>query len=101
MELAEMIRALRTELNEAVADGADQPVQFELGPVEIEATVAAQRTAGGHGKIRFWVLEGGADAAHTSARTQRITLTLQPKVRTSKGVLTTAYVAGEEVDGER
>ncbi|MEV5977420.1 trypco2 family protein [Streptomyces sp. NPDC052114] len=101
MELAEMIRALRAELNEALADGADHPVRFELGPVEIEATVAAERTAGGQGKIRFWVLEGGADTARSSSRTQRITLTLQPRLRTSDGTFTTAYIAGEEADGER
>ncbi|GHC52915.1 trypco2 family protein [Streptomyces flavofungini] len=101
MELAEMIRALREELNDALADGIDEPVQFELGPVEIEATVAAERTAGGQGKIRFWVVEGAADATHSAARTQRITLTLQPKIRTRNGTLTTAYVAGEAVDGER
>lgn len=96
-----MIRALRAELNEALADGADEPVRFELGPVEIEATVAAERTAGGQGKIRFWVVEGAADATRTAARTQRITLTLHPKVRAHDGTLTTAYIAGEAADDER
>ncbi|MFD0415600.1 trypco2 family protein [Streptomyces sp. NPDC127108] len=95
MELAEMIRALREELNEALTDGADEPVRFELGPVEIEATVAAERTAGGQGKIRFWVVEGTADTTRSAARTQRITLTLHPRIRGGDGTLTTAYVAGE------
>ncbi|WP_405655998.1 trypco2 family protein [Streptomyces sp. RK9] len=100
MELAEMIRALREELNEALTAGPDEQLRFELGPVEIEATVAAERTAGGQGKIRFWVVEGTADATRSAARTQRITLTLHPKVRTRDGALTTAYVADETGGGE-
>lgn len=46
VELSDMIRQLRRELNAAMSDGRDEAVRFELGPVEIEATVTVDREAG-------------------------------------------------------
>lgn len=52
IELADMIGELRRQLATALADGADEAVRFELGPVEIEATVAVSREAGADAKVR-------------------------------------------------
>jgi hypothetical protein len=101
LELTEMIRELRRELIEATADGSGQPVRFELGPVEIEATVAVSREAGGSGKVRFWVVEAGADGKYGEATTQRITLTLHPKTVSADGTTQTALIGGNTVPGER
>lgn len=101
VELAEMIRALRGELNAALVDGTEDPVLFEIGPVEVEATVTAERTAGGRGAIRFWVVEAGADEGRVSSKSQRITLTLQPKIKAHDGTLETAYIVGDAVNEER
>lgn len=46
IELADMVRELRDQLNTALTSAGPGPVRFELGPVEIEATVAIDRTGG-------------------------------------------------------
>ncbi|MEE1804153.1 MULTISPECIES: trypco2 family protein [unclassified Streptomyces] len=101
IELSELIRELRQELNAAMADGQDEAVRFELGPVEVEATVAVDRAGSANGKVRFWVVEAGADASYTHAQTQRITLTLQPVLVAPDAARGPVLIAGDEVDGER
>ncbi|MDX3059629.1 hypothetical protein PV394_31600 [Streptomyces sp. NE06-03E] len=101
VELSDMIRQLRRELNAAMSDGRDEAVRFELGPVEIEATVTVDREAGADGKVRFWVVEAGGSGKYAQARTQRITLTLQPKAVAPDGTPRTALITGAEADGER
>lgn len=101
IELAEMIRQLRHELNAAMADGAGGPVRFELGPVEIEATVAVDRKGGAGGKVRFYVVEAGADGSTGTLRTHRVSLTLQPKLVAPDGVHHTVLISGDEADDER
>jgi hypothetical protein len=51
--------------------------------VELEATVAVEKSGGGGTKVRFWVLELGADAKASMASTQRIKLALQPRLSES------------------
>ncbi|MGN5381018.1 trypco2 family protein [Streptomyces lasalocidi] len=101
IELSEMIQQLRQELSASLADGDGQLVRFELGPVEIEATVEVTREAGGSGKIRLLVAETGAEGKATRTRGQRITLTLHPKTYGVDGTPRTPLIAGSEVAGER
>ncbi|MFB9467291.1 trypco2 family protein [Streptomyces cinereospinus] len=101
VELAEMIRELRQELNVALAGGGAGPVRFELGPVEIEATVAVGRTGGAGGKVRFWVVEAQGEGRVEATRTHRICLTLQPKLVDPDGTRHDVLVSGDEADGER
>ncbi|MFD7232160.1 trypco2 family protein [Streptomyces sp. NPDC059881] len=101
IELSDMIRQLRQELNTAMVDGPVGPIRFELGPIEIEATVAVDREAGASGKVRFWVVEAGADGKSATSQTQRINLTLQPKLVAPDGTERTVLIAGDEADGER
>jgi Trypsin-co-occurring domain 2 len=62
IELAEVIGELRRELQAAMNDGEGEQLRFELGPVELEATVAVEKGGGGRAKVRFWVIELGGDA---------------------------------------
>ncbi|MGP3983145.1 trypco2 family protein [Streptomyces sp. KR80] len=101
IELSELIRDLRKELSAALADGTDETLRFELGPVELEATMAVDRDARADGKIRFWVVDASAGGRLAQSRTQRITLTLQPKTVGSDGIPRSALIAGEEADRER
>jgi hypothetical protein len=98
IELAEVIGELRRELQQAMRAGQGEPLRFELGPVELEATVAVEKGAGGSGKVRFWVIELGGDAKVSQASTQRIKLALQPRL-TASGEK--ALIAGDEELGER
>jgi len=97
IELASVIRDLRDELERAIAAGEGEQLRFELGPIELEATVAVERSDGASGKVRFWVAEAGADRKKDSATTQRIKLTLAPKLA---GARRPPRVAGTPEPGE-
>ena len=97
IELGEVIGELRRELQQAMDAGAGQPLRFELGPVELEATVAVEKGGGGGAKVRFWVIELGGDAKVAQSSTQRIKLALQPRLASGR----TPMVAGDEEAGER
>jgi hypothetical protein len=99
VELAELIAQLRTDLAEAMRAGADSELRFELGPVELELTVALAKSSGANGKVRFWVVEANADANAASTTTQRIKLTLDP--RRADRLDSRPYVSGVAEQGER
>lgn len=98
VELAQVISQLRQELSAAIRDGEGEDLRFELGPVELELTVAVSKEAGPSAKVRFWVIELGADATVSSQASQRITLTLDPRRR---GVAGKPLISGSEQAGER
>ena len=98
IELAEVIGELRRELQQAMRAGEGEPLRFELGPVELEATVAVEKAGGGGAKVRFWVLELGGDAKASQTSTQRIKLALQPRLAASGEP---PWVAGEATSRER
>jgi hypothetical protein len=103
IELSELVRQLRTELKAAAEEGAEagESLQFELGPVEVEATVTAGRDVGANGKVRFWVVEAGGDAKFNRSETQRITLTLHPQTVRPDGTAYSARISGDRLHGER
>ncbi|MGO4421954.1 trypco2 family protein, partial [Streptomyces sp. MCAF7] len=43
VELSEMIRELRAQLTAAAAAGADEALKFDVGPIELEVTVAVTK----------------------------------------------------------
>jgi hypothetical protein len=79
LALTEVIAQLRAELTEAMRAGEDEQLRFELGPVELELTVGVDKEAKPGAKVKFWVLELGAESRLASTNTQRITLTLDPR----------------------
>ena len=94
IELADVIADLRDELDAARRRGAGEDLRFELGPVELEVSVAVQKGADGNAKVKFWVVELGADGKVSSTATQRIKLTLNPR-------LTVAAAAAESPMSDR
>jgi hypothetical protein len=99
VELAELISQLRSELTEAMREGQDSELRFELGPVELELSVGVDRETKPGGKVKFWVLELGAEKSTTTSSTQRISLTLDPRRASRPG--SKALISGDEVPGER
>lgn len=91
IELASVIRDLRDELERAVAAAEGEALRFELGTIELEVSVALERTGQAGAKVRFWVVESGVDATVGATSTQRITLALQPTLTRSGNP---AYVSG-------
>ncbi|MGB8939936.1 MAG: trypco2 family protein [Streptomyces sp.] len=104
IELAEMIAQLRGELAAAMAaaedaeNAEDTALRFELGPVQLEAEFAVQRSAGADGRIRFWVVEAGASGQQATSTTHRVTLSLEPRVRGSDQ---RPWVSGDPAARER
>ncbi|GCD99270.1 trypco2 family protein [Embleya hyalina] len=79
-ELTAVIRDLRAELEAAVtaADGA--ALLFELGPIELEVSVAVERSATAGANVQFWVVEASGEGKVGSTGTQRINLSLTPRL---------------------
>jgi hypothetical protein len=76
--LSDSIRALRTELEDALDEGADARIRFTLKPVELVVQVVARRDAEAGGKVRWFVFEGGGTAKLGSEVTQTLRLQLEP-----------------------
>jgi hypothetical protein len=105
VELASVIRQLRAELNEALADAEGERLRFQLGPVEMSLTVTVGREAAPGAKIRFWVIEAGADAKLSREAVQEIKLVLTPVDMQAPvgpgGKATAPLITGSAVEGER
>lgn len=99
VELAELIGQLRSELTSAMTAGTGQDLRFELGPVELELAVEVKKEGGGGGKVRFWVVELGADGKAGTGTTQKIKLTLDPHHAGQRGVR--PDISGAEEAGEQ
>jgi hypothetical protein len=105
VELASVVRQLRAELTEALADAEGERLRFELGPVEISLTVTVGREATPGAKVRFWVVEAGADARVSREAAQEIRLVLTPVDTRAPvgpdGKAPAPRIRGEVVIGER
>lgn len=100
-----MIRQLRPGLNEALDSTWDERIKFGLGPVEVSLTVTVGREAKPGAKVRFWVVEAGADATVSREKIQEIKLVLTPGDTKAPpgadGKFAAPLITGDEVDGER
>jgi hypothetical protein len=97
--LAELIGQLRDELTTAMNAGANSDLRFELGQLELELTVVVDKENTPGAKVRFWVVELGADARSATSATQRIKLTLDP--RRAGQPDRSPLISDKEVPGER
>jgi hypothetical protein len=94
--LASAIRALRSEIVEAVRAAAQEEIRFALGSVELELQVEAAREAGGEAGIKFWLVSIGGKGSHSSGTTHTVKLTLTPvRARTDGGDDGDVLVASE------
>jgi hypothetical protein len=99
IELADFVAQLRAELVRALADGKEQAITFDCGPIDLEMEVAVERVADAGARIRFWVVDADASANLAARKTQRIKMTLTPR---AAGVpLEQLRISGEPVPGER
>ena len=56
LELAAMIKALRSQLVEAQAEGEGEDIRFTIEDVELELQIAAEKQASGGISAKFYVL---------------------------------------------
>ncbi|WP_405467198.1 trypco2 family protein [Streptomyces canus] len=76
LQLHQMISALRTELETAQQESAEEQLRFGVSGVELEATVQVTVEGGVKGGVRFWVIEATGGIDRSKASTQRIKLNL-------------------------
>ncbi|MFD3517822.1 trypco2 family protein [Streptomyces sp. NPDC058657] len=92
IELAEAVESVRSQLLAATARGAGQDIAFTVGDIQLEFTVELRKEFKGGTKVKAWVIEAGADAARSTGRTHKVSLTLKPKVRATGSDLDVANV---------
>jgi hypothetical protein len=85
LALVDVVRQLRVDLANAVAEAAGEMIQFEVGPIEAELSVEFEREGKVGGKITAWVVEFSGEAKMTETRGHRIKLSLQPLSDGGKG----------------
>jgi hypothetical protein len=78
-DLAEAVEAVRAELLRAKELGAGSPMEFEVGPVEMQFTVALTREGKANAGVKVWVIEAGTSGTLTGQRTHQVKITLHPK----------------------
>jgi Trypsin-co-occurring domain 2 len=104
LELASVVRQLRAELNEAMSEAEGERLRFELGPVELSLTVTVGRDATPGARIRFWVIDAGADAKISREAVQDIKLVLTPRDIQAPlgpdGKPVPPLIGGKQVEGE-
>ena len=85
--LSEVVKELRRELQETMAEGDGKSLRFEVENLELEMQVVVTKEAGAkatsEGRIRFWVVDaktsGEIAGKYTTSQVQRLKLSLKPK----------------------
>jgi hypothetical protein len=96
IEIADLVKDLRSQLEHAIADAPQDGLRFEVGAAEIEVSVAVEKAASVGTKVKVWVIESGVDGtlAHTS--THKLKLTLLPKLDGASPFVSGDAKAGED-----
>lgn len=76
--LAEAVRGVRAELQTAMTAGRGEPLQFEVGPVELEFAVDVRKERAGDTTAKVFVLSLGGKMSRATADSHRLKITLQP-----------------------
>jgi hypothetical protein len=74
--LADLVDAIRAELETAAINARGQQLQFEVQDVQLEVEVATTGSREAHGGLKVWVLTVGAKGSKTNAATHKVTLNL-------------------------
>jgi len=102
--LVDVVAQLRADLAAAIAQGEEERLRFEVGPVELDLSVTVTRGGTAKAGVRFWVVEAGGEGSVSKESVQRLHLTLQPRdvwaAPASNGTPGKLYVGGDEVPGE-
>ncbi len=76
ISLADLIDAVRSELETAAVRARNGQLQFEVTDVQLEVEVATTGSRETEGGLRIWVLTIGAKGSKSDAATHKVTLNL-------------------------
>ena len=85
--LAAALEALREELDGAWRGSQDQRVRFRASQITLTVQAVARTEKKAGGKLRWWVVEAGADRTTGREATQTLELTLIPELFDDAGKL--------------
>ncbi|WP_329619392.1 hypothetical protein OG357_01800 [Streptomyces sp. NBC_01255] len=88
IELADLLKSLRSEISRARLDAAGQDVRFRIDSIDLELQVAVEKSAEATAGMKFWVVSLGAKGAAKSAHTHTVRLSLGAETSTGEPVLT-------------
>ena len=84
IELAQVLKSLRKELQQAQRDGKGESLRFGISELEVELQVSVAEQVGGSGGVKFWVVNASGNASSTDRSVQKIRLKLDPKTKDGK-----------------
>jgi predicted exporter len=76
LPLADMLRALRQELQTAIQEGANEALRFHINKADLEMQIAVSRDREAKGGIKIWVLSAGAKATSATKVTHTLKISL-------------------------
>jgi len=76
--LADLVNAVRAELETAAVKARDQQLQFEIQDVQLEVEVTTTGTREVEGGVKVWVLTLDTKGSKANAATHKVTLNLSP-----------------------
>jgi Trypsin-co-occurring domain 2 len=76
--LADLVNAVRAELETAAVKARDQQLQFEVQDVQLEVEVTITGTREVEGGVKVWVLTLDTKGSKVNAATHKVTLNLSP-----------------------
>jgi hypothetical protein len=79
VELSQVLRDLRAELQQAADEGKDEELRFLLTDIEVELSFSVGVTDSGGVGVKFWVLSGEAKTSASSQSAHRIRLSIKPE----------------------
>jgi Trypsin-co-occurring domain 2 len=74
--LADLVDAIRGELETAALNARDQQLQFEVKDVQLEVEITTTGMREGGGGLKIYVLTLGAKGSKSNASSQKVTLNL-------------------------
>jgi hypothetical protein len=105
--LANVIRALRAELEESITAGSAAKVRFKPGDIEIEFKVSVEKKADGKAGVRFKVLsfvdiDAGGGGSYAREAVQTIKMSLSPVITGPDGTpAVNQLISGDEQEVTR
>jgi hypothetical protein len=76
--LAKAIAQLRSEVAEAIRAGVGEPLQFALGPIEVELQLQLAHSADVNAGLKWVVVSVGGDVKTSTTQTHKVRFTLTP-----------------------
>ena len=98
VELSDVIRQVRGDLEHAMWAGEEKDLRFRLGDVELQLEVAVTRSTRPGAKVRLMVVDAEAKLERSTVTRHHIKVTLHPRRRDAPEEQ--PWVAGTALDDE-